>query len=36
MAPDLLEATDEMRELAVHIAQTLHEVHDIVARQRAG
>ena len=36
MVPDLLEATDEMRELAVHIAQTLHEVHDILARQRAG
>jgi len=28
MVPDLLEATDEMREKTVAIAQTLHEVHE--------
>ena len=35
MVPDLLEATDEMHELAVAIATTLHDVHDMLTAQRA-
>ena len=36
MVPDLLEATDEMRELAVAIAETLHDVRGMLAAQRTG
>ena len=35
MVPDLLDATDEMHELAVAIATTLHDVHDMLTAQRA-
>ena len=31
MVPDMLEVTDEMRELCLHIAETLHEVRDRLA-----
>jgi HAD superfamily hydrolase (TIGR01509 family) len=34
MVPDLLDATDEMRDLAVHIAADLHEVRAMLERQR--
>jgi HAD superfamily hydrolase (TIGR01509 family) len=33
MVPDLLEATDEMREKTVAIAETLHDVHAALARK---
>lgn len=36
MVPDLLEATDEMRGLCVAIAETLHDVRDLLAAQRHG
>jgi HAD superfamily hydrolase (TIGR01509 family) len=32
MVPDLLDPTEEMRSLCVHIAETLHEVHALVSR----
>jgi beta-phosphoglucomutase-like phosphatase (HAD superfamily) len=35
MVPDLLEATDEMRELCVLIANDLHEVRTLFANSRA-
>ncbi|HWF00452.1 MAG TPA: HAD family hydrolase, partial [Caulobacteraceae bacterium] len=35
MVPDLLAATQEMRQLCVAIADTLHEVRDLLAAQRA-
>jgi HAD superfamily hydrolase (TIGR01509 family) len=34
MVPDLLEATEEMRSLCVAVAETLHEVRDLLAAQR--
>jgi HAD superfamily hydrolase (TIGR01509 family) len=33
MVPDLLEATDEMREKTIAIAETLHDVHAALARK---
>jgi HAD superfamily hydrolase (TIGR01509 family) len=33
MVPDLLDPTDEMRELALHIAQDLHEVRALIEAQ---
>ena len=36
MVPDLLEATVEMRDLCVAIAQTLHEVRGLLVEARAG
>lgn len=35
MVPDLLEPTDEMRDLAVHIADSLHEVRDLLTAAAA-
>ena len=35
MVPDLLQATQEMQALTVHIAETLHEVRDMLREQRA-
>ncbi len=35
MVPDLLEATEEMRGLCVAIAQTLHDVRDLIAARQA-
>jgi hypothetical protein len=35
MVPDLLEATEEMRGLCVAVAETLHDVRDLIAAQRS-
>jgi HAD superfamily hydrolase (TIGR01509 family) len=35
MVPDLLEATEEMRGLCVAVAETLHDVRDLLAAQRS-
>jgi HAD superfamily hydrolase (TIGR01509 family) len=34
MVPDLLEATEEMRGLCVAVAETLHDVRDLIAAQK--
>jgi HAD superfamily hydrolase (TIGR01509 family) len=34
MVPDLLEATEEMRDLCISVAETLHDVHDMLRAVR--
>jgi hypothetical protein len=34
MVPDLLDATEEMAEKTIHIAESLHEVHRLLLARR--